>query len=120
MRTALRLRAIVSILRPAPTFRTRPFAGTRLGMGRKGACTFSSANALFARTQISLTSFHAIPRLNAIDLISDNRKVHELVGHCFDKIVNASADFAQGYVETALRQPTLPAGSHTKIFSARS
>jgi hypothetical protein len=27
--------------------------------------------------------------------------VHELVGLCFQEIVNASADFAEGYVEAA-------------------
>ena len=43
----------------------------------------------------------AFPRLNSIYLIRDIRRVHELVGLCFHEIVNASADFAEGYVEAA-------------------
>jgi len=43
----------------------------------------------------------ALPRLNSIYLIRDMRTVHELVGLCFHEIVNASADFAEGYVEAA-------------------
>jgi hypothetical protein len=43
----------------------------------------------------------AFPRLNSIYLIRDIRNVHELVGLCFHEIVNAPADFAEGYVEAA-------------------
>ena len=43
----------------------------------------------------------AFPRLNSIYLIRDIRTAHELVGLCFDEIMNASADFAEGYVEAA-------------------
>jgi hypothetical protein len=43
----------------------------------------------------------AFPRLNSIYLIRDIRKVHELVGLCFQEIENASAEFAEGYVEAA-------------------
>jgi hypothetical protein len=43
----------------------------------------------------------AFPRLNSIYTIRDIRAVHDLVGLCFHEIVNASAHFAEGYVEAA-------------------
>jgi len=43
----------------------------------------------------------AFPRLNSIYTIRDIHVVRDLVGLCFYEIVNASAHFAEGYVEAA-------------------
>jgi hypothetical protein len=47
--------------------------------------------------------------------------VHELVGLCFQEIVNASADFAEGHVEAAVdsRRFRPVRTTNVEIFKAR-
>ena len=55
----------------------------------------------FSHEPLWRSCVRAFPRLNSIYLIRDIRKVHELVGLSFHEIVNALADFEEGYVEAA-------------------
>ena len=55
----------------------------------------------FSHEPLWRSCVNAFPGLNSIYLIRDRRTVHELVGLCFHEIVNASAHFAEGYVEAA-------------------
>lgn len=55
----------------------------------------------FSREPLWRSCVHAFPRLNSIYRIRDIRRVDGLVGLCLHEIVNASADFAEGYVEAA-------------------
>lgn len=55
----------------------------------------------FSREPLWRSCVHTFPRLNTIYRIRDVRRVGELVGLCFDEIVNAAADFAEGHVEAA-------------------
>src|SRR5262249_34170156 len=70
--------------------------------GKEGCMHFSigqrvvCVDANFSHEPVWRSCVRAFPRRNSIYLIRDIRKVHELVGLCFEEIVNASADFAEG------------------------
>jgi len=66
-------------------------------IGQRVVCV----DANFSHEPVWRSCVRAFPRRNSIYLIRDIRKVHELVGLCFEEIVNASADFAEGHVEAA-------------------
>jgi len=67
------------------------------GIGQRVVCVDEN----FSHEPLWRSCVNAFPGLNSIYLICDRRTVHELVGLCFHEIVNASADFAEGYVEAA-------------------